>query len=67
MRHAVLFFALGFCSGRTVPLARTTIASAGDDDAIHLWTMPLPALSGEDLRKIEAAVPAEAAAAPNRC
>jgi hypothetical protein len=40
-----------------------TIASAGDDGAIRLWIMPLPPLSGEDPRKIEAAVPSQEAAA----
>jgi uncharacterized protein len=43
-----------------------TIASAGDDGAIRLWTMPLPPLSPEDLRKIEAAIPSKAAVAPKK-
>jgi type 1 glutamine amidotransferase len=43
-----------------------TIASAGDDGEIRLWTIPLPPLSPEDLRKIEAAIPSKAAATPKR-
>ena len=43
-----------------------TIASAGDDGAIRLWTMPLPPLSAEDLLKIEAAIPSQPTAAPKR-
>ncbi len=41
-----------------------TIASAGDDGAIRLWTMPLPPLSAEDLLKIEAAIPSQPTARP---
>ncbi len=43
-----------------------TLASGGDDRTIRLWTIPLPPLPAEDLRRIEAAIPAKATTVPKK-
>jgi hypothetical protein len=42
------------------------IRAPGDDGVNYLWAMPLPRLSAEDLREIEAAIPSKPTAAPTR-
>jgi hypothetical protein len=42
------------------------IRAPGDDGVSYLWAMPLPRLSAEDLREIEAALPSKPTAAPTR-
>src|ERR1043166_6733957 len=43
-----------------------TLASGGADRSLRLWTIPLPPIPPEDLKKIEAAIPAKATVRPKK-